>query len=132
MQTNVSSLSRRVALTVCGAAFALVMASTGQAWSTPNRHYLTFSGSVALPGVVLPPGSYTFEVANPDTSGNVVRVSSRNGGAIFLGFTRVVERPRGLGRDTKVTFGEAAPGAPVPLKVWYPPESSTGHEFIYR
>ena len=104
----------------------------GHAWSTPNRHYLTFNGSVALPGVVLPPGSYTFEVANRDTSGNIVRVSSRNGRFQFLGFTRIVERPRSFGRDKRVTFGEAASGVPAPIKIWYPPESSTGHEFIYR
>jgi hypothetical protein len=97
------------------------------------RDYLTFSGSVALPGVVLPAGSYIFEVANLDTGGNVVHVSSRNGRRIqYLGFTRRIERPRNLDRDTPVTFGEAAPGNPVPIRVWYPSGSTTGHEFTYR
>jgi hypothetical protein len=132
MQWFARSLVRRIALTAGGVVLALIVASSGHAWGVP-RDYLTFSGSVALPAVVLPPGSYIFEVANLDTSGNVVHVSSRNGGRIqFLGFTRRMERPRNVDRNTQVTFGEAAPGTPVPIRVWYPSGSSTGYEFIYR
>ena len=36
--------------------------------ATTNANTLTFSRSVALPGVVLPAGTYVFDIANPDSS----------------------------------------------------------------
>ena len=41
--------------------------------------YFTFSGPVQLPGVILAAGTYEFEIANPLTSGDIVRVRSRDG-----------------------------------------------------
>jgi hypothetical protein len=46
-------------------------------------------------------------------------------------FTRIVERPRGLRHGQVVSFGEASPSAPQPIKVWWPTSDSTGREFIY-
>jgi hypothetical protein len=43
--------------------------------SAAQTTYLTFSGPVALPGATLGAGTYVFEVANPSTSGDVIRVS---------------------------------------------------------
>src|SRR4029078_7924791 len=40
--------------------------------------YLTFSGPVQIPGATLPAGTYTFELAAPDTSRHVVRVSEKD------------------------------------------------------
>lgn len=53
---------------------ALVVTVTSQAWSVAGHaNRLTFSGAAALPGVVLPAGTSTFEIANPDTGANVVQ-----------------------------------------------------------
>jgi hypothetical protein len=125
---------RRSALTVCGAiGLALVVTVTSQAWSVAGHaNHLTFSGAVKLPGVALPAGTYTFEVANPDTSANVIRVSSRDGRIRFLGFTERVERPPGLPKDRLVSIGESAAASPPPILAWYPFGESTGHRFIYR
>jgi hypothetical protein len=91
--------------------------------------YLTFSQDVALPNVVLPRGSYTFEIVSP--TGNIVRVSSRaNSRIYFSGFTRQVDRPLDLPRDRVVAFGETRPGAPTPVKAWYPRGRAFGYEFI--
>jgi hypothetical protein len=88
---------------------------------------------VALPGVVLPSGRYTFELAPPSGGLDVVRVTSRDGRRVmFQGFTNVVKRPAGLGENDLVTFGERAAGQPAPIDTWYPVGSPIGHRFIYR
>ena len=76
---------------------ALLGAASAQAWSSLTRtNHLTFSGPVALPGVVLPAGAYTFEAGPQDTNINVVRVRMRNGGRVlFTGFATPVSRPSG-------------------------------------
>jgi hypothetical protein len=93
---------------------------------------LTFSKPIALPGVTLGAGTYIFERAAPLSAIDVVRVSSRDRRSVyFMGFTQLVEKPRGA--TSPITFGEApAAGAPVPVREWYPTGTSTGHRFIYR
>jgi hypothetical protein len=113
---------------------ALLSGASSQAWQPLTRpNHLTFSAPVAVPGAVLAPGAYTFELSAPGTSMDIVRVSSRDGRLIYYtGFTRRVSRPRNLPAGATVTFGEAAKGEPTPVAVWYPIDSADGHEFIYR
>jgi hypothetical protein len=95
--------------------------------------YLTFSGSVALPGVTLPAGTYTFERFDPFGAPDVVRVLNRKGDkTYFLGFTQRVSRPWNARNQPPVKFGEARPGEPVPVEVWFPADETVGHQFIYR
>jgi len=98
----------------------------------PSRlTYLTFSGPVALPGVVLGAGTYAFQLADPLAASNVVLVRDRNRTKVFfLGFTQRVGRPASV--RSVVTFGESATGEPKPISIWYPPDTSDGLQFIYR
>ena len=125
---------RRSTLAVFGAiGLALVVTVTSQAASVVGHtNYLTFSGAVALPGMVLPAGTYTFSIANPNTSANAVRVSSRDGRIQFQGFTQHVPRPEGLSKDRMVSLGESKAGTSPPILAWYPSGSPSGHRFIYR
>jgi hypothetical protein len=110
----------------------VVMAASAQAWTSRINH-VTFSGAISLPGVALPAGTYTFELAPPSGGLDVVRVTSRDARRVFYsGFTQIVMRPAGLGRDDIVTFGEARNGQAAPIDVWFPVGSATGHRFLYR
>ena len=98
-----------------------------------ETNYLKFNRSVALPGVVLAPGAYTFElVMYSGGEYQLVRVSTRDRNhAVYTGFTRKVERPRGTATNAPVTFGEVRPGEPVPIVAWYPLDWANGYAFIY-
>lgn len=107
-------------------------AASSQAWTTNKTTYLTFSGSVALPGVVLPAGAYTFELADPFVNANVVRVLSRNRSRVyFMGFTNPIHRST-ASDDRSVRFSETPAGIPPRIAAWYPKGESIGHEFRYR
>src|SRR4030095_1727543 len=100
-------VNRKMLLAACGAAaFALVWASGAAAMADGHQTtYLTFSRRVMLRGVALSSGTYTFEIANPDTSADIVRVSSRDGSLVyFMGFTRAIARPNGISPDLNVTI----------------------------
>ena len=115
-------------------ALALMTVST-QAfpWGTTKVNHLTFSKAVALPGVVLPAGAYTFERGVDSSTRDIVMVRARNGGEpLYQGFTQAVRRPAGIPHDRMVSFGEAPTGQPTPIVAWYEIDSSTGHEFLYR
>jgi len=125
-------LNRRLVLTGCTVAVLALAASSALAWSSIARtNHLTFSGAVALPGVVLTPGSYTFQAGPMDTDRNVVRVTTRDGRrTLFMGFTIPVSRPQGS-RGVIVSLGEAPAGQPRPILVWYPSDSTIGYQFRY-
>ena len=116
-------------------ALVLMTVST-QAWFIPKVNHLTFSKAVALPGVVLPAGAYTFETfeaGRGSPSPNIVMVRARNGqDTLYQGFTREVRRSAGIPSNRTVVFGEAPTGQPTPIIAWYEIGSSTGHEFLYR
>jgi hypothetical protein len=126
------TLTRHLVFTAAIALLALAAATPARA-ALGLGDRLTFSGPVALPGVVLPAGSYTFEVANPWSSHTVVRVTRRDTGRVyFAGFTQMIPRPVDLPADQFIRLGEAPRGQPVPITIWYPSGRSQGHRFIYR
>ncbi len=70
---------RRLVHILCGVVLLGVVATTPtRALDARHTTHFTFRAPVALPGVTLPPGSYVFEVLNPDMSGDLVRVSTRD------------------------------------------------------
>jgi hypothetical protein len=125
-------VTRRALATATGALIGLAVEVATLAASS-RLEYLTFSGPVSLPGVTLPAATYSFEVVDYRTSGNVVRVRDHDTRqSIFLGITHRVDRPGGAKKDASVVFGESLRGVPPPIVVWYPGGHSVGHEFIYR
>ena len=133
-------LNHKSLFTLCAVA-ALVMGTTlsgssvgTEGWD-PLTHvnYLTFNRPVALPGVVLPAGAYTFEAGPGGRSRDIVMVMSRDGrGRLYLGFTREVRRPAGMPVNGTISFGEAPADQPVPIAAWFPIGQESGHQFLYR
>src|SRR6476660_6681026 len=125
---------RSVRIGVATAAIGMMVTGSVLALGVTHENRLTFNRPVALPGVVLPAGTYSFDVA-PDanaTALNVVVV--RNSGhtpVFYMGFTTLVRRPAGMSPNTVVTVGEAAPNQPTPIMTWYEIGHEMGHEFRY-
>jgi hypothetical protein len=127
-------VTRRKLLAVCGGFLGVLVAAAGlRAASMNSLEYLTFSQSVALPGVTLAAGSYSFEIADPNGSNMVVLVRERaSHKPVYLGFTNRIDRPAGR-KLAPVVFGEPRRGEPTPILVWYTAdEGMSGREFIYR
>jgi len=121
---------RKSLLAMAGAAVVCVLVGvSAHAW-TSNTNYLTFNTPVALPGVTLPAGTYTFRVPT-DMDRNVVQVLNRaETKSYYMGITRPVSRPRG-GTELLVTMGEASARQVPPIEAWYPLGERDGHAFIY-
>ena len=126
MMTRILSAAALAALLV-GAASQ----RTG-AWSdAAHREYLTFSGAVAVPGAILPAGTYIFEVPSPSFSNTIVSIRSRDGRKVYLTqFTRAVSKP--AEKAPHVTFHETARGEAPQVDVWYPMNGDAGRQFVYN
>jgi hypothetical protein len=117
-----------------GILFVGIAVASTSAWiGGPTRTtYITFNQAVALPNTELAAGTYIFEVANPDTSANVVRVMSPDRMRVhFQGFTNATRRPAGMPADAVVSLGEAARGTAPRITAWYAVGADDGRQFIY-
>jgi hypothetical protein len=128
-------LNRKSALMACGAiilGFSMSSSAAAHARMLGSRNALTFSGPVALPGVTLSAGTYTFEVLNSESGGGLVRVLDKSRTRIYLtAITLPISRPAGMPKDAWISFGEAPKGAARPIRAWFPDRGTLGHEFIY-
>jgi hypothetical protein len=48
-----------------------------------KQTYLTFSGPVQLPGIVLPAGTYQFKLADPESGRRALQVWDKDGARLF-------------------------------------------------
>ena len=123
--------TRRIVACVFLILGVLAVASSAGSMTWNRTTYFTFNKPVRLPGVVLSPGTYTFELASPNDL-SLVRVRDRYGSRVYLtAFTNFVTRPNNSRLDATITLGEASPTAPPPINVRYPAGELTGRQFIY-
>jgi hypothetical protein len=107
----------------------ITVQGTGQAaHGASGDHQLTFSAPVALPGVSLPPGTYTFR----RPVGNVLQVLNNAGRPYAMMSTIPVSRTSGLDRYEIVLGSPLADGAPRRLEAWFPAGESTGQQLMYH
>jgi hypothetical protein len=117
---------------LCGAAIlAACLAPAAHADEWTKLTYFTFSAPVEMPGMVLPAGSYKFELADPDATRRVVRISDKEGGKIHGIFLSIPDQKLEPSDKPIVMFREAPAGAPEAVKAWFYPGETTGYEFVY-
>jgi hypothetical protein len=106
-------------------------ASTAQAQTHERITYFTFSDTVMLPGMTLPPGTYMFSIVDPAVSRRVVRVANREGTHTY-GLLMTVGANRHVpAEEPELHFLEARAGSPLPVSMWWYPGDTVGREFIY-
>ena len=127
-------MRRRFAIVLMFGVMVVALATWSvNAGPTLQTNYLTFRAPFGLPGVTLPAGTYTFEMADTNDSRDVVTVSSRDGSRhYFMGFTREVQRPAGLAASQSIVFREGPSDWPARIAVWYPAGRAAGREFLYE
>src|SRR5262245_46375988 len=117
---------------LCGAAAMVAFLAPGahaDEWN--KRTYLTFSGPVQIPGKTLPAGTYTFELANPDTTRHVIRVSQKDSGKPLALFLTIPQDRLDPPDDNLIMFAERPAGSPQAIQAWFYPGDRIGEEFVY-
>ena len=82
---------RNAVRVVVAAVCVLAATLTGGATPFNRMTYFTFNAPVRVQGVLLPPGVYVFEIANPDSGSNVTTVMDRKRSKVYANaLSRVV------------------------------------------
>jgi hypothetical protein len=122
----------RIFTAICGAvALAALAAPSAHADEWNKKTYLTFSAPVQLPGTTLPAGTYTFELAAPDTSRHVIRISEKDSGKNIGLFLTVPQDRLDPPNENLIMFAERPAGSPQAVQAWFYPGDRIGEEFVY-
>ena len=113
------------------ALLAVGLAATAHADEWNKLTYLTFSGPVNMPGITLPAGTYRFELADPESSRRVIRVSDKDGSKNYGMFLSISDQKLEPSDKPLVMFKEMPAGAPQAVQAWFYPGETTGYEFVY-
>ncbi len=106
-------------------------ASSASADESNKLTYLTFGQDVAIPGKVLPAGTYTFRLIDSPSDRHVVQIFNRAGTQLIAMLLSVADHRFSPTDDTVITFGERVGNAPPPIRHWFYPGELDGQEFIY-
>jgi hypothetical protein len=123
-----------LAVTLVVTAFAL--SASAQGTLANKQMFLTFSGTVQVPGATLPKGTYVFRIADPDTQRvwQVLDQSQRHVLAQFFfvnSANRTISEMNAAHGRPVVHFHETANGIPPAISVVYYPTAMAGAEFLY-
>jgi hypothetical protein len=116
----------------CGAALlAAGLAPSANADDFTKLTLLTFSGPVEVPGIVLPAGTYRFQLADPESGRRVVKVSDKEGTKTYGMFISMLNQRMTASNAPVVMFKETEAGTPPAVQVWFYPGEASGYEFVY-
>src|SRR5438552_14483399 len=103
---------------IAAAALTAAVATPARADESDKLTYLTFSKSVQLPGITLPPGRYRFQLADTEESRRVIKVQSEDGKKQLAMLLSIPNQLRNIPKDSVVMFNETAQGQPDAVKSW--------------
>jgi LPXTG-motif cell wall-anchored protein len=97
-----------------------------------KKTYLTFSGSVQVPGAVLPAGKYVFKLLESPADRYVVQIFNERENHIFATVLAIPDYKLDPPDKTQISFYEAPAGQPEPIRAWFYPGDNYGREFVYN
>ena len=125
---------RKTVFVVAVALAGLFLATTtnAQLATTNDKTILTFDKPVEVPGMILPAGTYTFQLMDsPSTDRHIVQVFDKSGPKLITTILAVPETLQSPADETIIRFNEVKAGEPQALRAWFYPSRTTGNAFVY-
>ena len=113
------------------AALAFGLSVPATAYTFDRRTRFTFSQPIAIPGVTLPAGTYTFRLVDPTTGSRVVQVLNDSGTRSYAMFLSIPALRTEVPKEPEISFMETGAGMPAAVKTWWQEGSTLGYEFLY-
>ncbi len=109
----------------------MAFGATAHADEWNKQTTITVNQTIAVPGTVLPAGTYIFKLVNSQSNRNIVQVLNPRQNHVYatvIAINNYQMEPKG---HTVFTFYEVPAGQPQPVRAWFYPGDEYGQEFIY-
>ncbi len=98
-------------------------------WNKATK--VTFSEPVQIPGTVLPPGTYTFTLADSQSNRHIVQIYNDTRMQLITTVLAIPNYQLQPAGKTILEFAERPVGQPIALQAWFYPGDNFGQEFVY-
>jgi len=105
------------------------LAAKADEWN--KKTTITFNQPVEIPGMVLAPGTYVFELMDSPSDRDVVQIFNADQSHLYENVLAIPAYRLESSDKTVVTFEERAKGTPEAIKTWFYPGDNYGQEFVY-
>jgi len=105
------------------------LAAKADEWN--KKTTITFNQPIEIPGMVLTPGTYVFELLDSPSDRNVVQIFNADKSHLYENVLAIPAYRLEPSDKTGVTLEETAEGTPEAIKTWFYPGDNYGQEFVY-
>jgi hypothetical protein len=115
-------------------ALSFIVTARAMAGESNKKTEFEFSAPVEIPGHVLTPGKYLFELLDDDANRNVVQIFSEDADGNEALIATVLSVPDFMANTPDkpvIHFEERPTGTPEAIHSWFYPGENTGWEFVY-
>jgi hypothetical protein len=122
---------RTLQLAICAAILCAALGTSARADNWDRKTVVTFSDSVAIPGQILPPGTYVFKLVNLPANRNLVQIMSEDESFVFATVQTVSRYRWNAPGHSLFRLDERSGDSPEALRTWYYPGDNRGLDFVY-
>ena len=122
---------RIVALFVLGTLLYGAVPPRAKADEWNRKTIVTVNAPVELPGVVLPAGTYVFQLLNSPSDRDIVEVFNQAESHIYATIMAIPDYRLEATNETIITLEERPKDSPEAIKEWFYPGDPNGLEFVY-
>lgn len=122
---------RIVALFVLGVLLYGAVPPRAKADEWNKKTIVTVNAPVELPGVVLPAGTYVFQLLDSPSDRDIVEVFNQDESHIYATIMAISEYRLEPTNETIITLEERPKDSPEAIKEWFYPGDLNGLEFVY-
>jgi hypothetical protein len=110
---------------------ALFFSNSANATTWNKATKITFSQPVEVAGIVLPSGTYWFELFDSSSNRNIVQIWTADRMNLITTILAIPNYRLTPSGDTVIKFSERPIGTPEAIKAWFYPGDGYGQEFVY-
>jgi hypothetical protein len=119
-------------LLVCGLVLCVLAVPSAQADPWNKKTIVTLNDSLEIPGMVLDPGTYIFQLADSQSSRHIVQIWTEDGQRLITTILAVPAYRQRPSDDSVFDLDERPVDSPMALRTWFYPGDNTGQEFVYH
>jgi hypothetical protein len=110
-------------------AAAFAPSAAADVWN--KKTIVTFPESTEIPGAVLPPGKYVFQLMDSSSNRHIVQVKNDREDHVYATILAIPNYRLEPKDKTVLSFYEMPTGKPQALRAWFYPGDNFGQEFPY-
>ena len=126
------SLCRTAATILCAGLAGMALAPSAKATEWDKKTRVTFNVPVEIPGRVIGPGTYIFQLLDDPANRDVVQIFNQGGTHLVATILAIPDYRMSATGKTVFQMDERKAGTPEAIHAWFYPGDLVGEEFAYH